>query len=180
MPAADRKTREQTAGPQRDQRLELYVRDAFPTALAESIKSVHDRLEHLEEAGDIVDYRLEQWPSTINTGDDLADNRLTYRNRVTAFREWAAEHGYTLEPAFQTRTVTSSILDRDVSAERISVPLFTLAVYEDDQLSGVAPCSDDTGTYTVTDCLASLETDGAVPFVGDTQSPLPETGVTEE
>lgn len=42
-------------------------------------------------------------------------------------------------------------------SELIRLPLQCLAVYEDDQLVGVFPCTGDQGTNTVADCLHRLE-----------------------
>lgn len=158
MPASDDAPArlDATPDPGAGRRLELYLRDSYPPALAETIQNLRERCAQLETA-DVVDgYRVEQWPPCAPSGDDAA-GRSPRRELVSAFEEWAARHGYALEPAFYTQTVTSSMLEEDVRYEYTAVPLLTLALYEDGELRGVAPCTDGDRTYTVEDGLAALE-----------------------
>lgn len=47
----------------------------------------------------------------------------------------------------------------------IQVPIACLAVYEDDELCCVAPCSDGEQTYSVEQCLAAIEAELTDPFM---------------
>jgi len=65
------------------------------------------------------------------------------------------------------RSVLARLRDLDAAGlvdEVIRLPLVSLAVYEDDRLVGVFPCSTGEGTETVGDCLRRLETG---EFVGE-------------
>ncbi|WP_341850649.1 HTH domain-containing protein [Natronococcus wangiae] len=48
----------------------------------------------------------------------------------------------------------------------IQVPVVCVAVYDDDKLRCVAPCSDGGQTYTVEACLTAVEAGAIKPFAG--------------
>ena len=166
MPASDAPgDRAGTAADSGDgRRLELYVRDRYPAAVDDTIRLLLQRCSRLQSTGVVDSYRIKRWPPRVGSAD-VADGQPRRRDLVAEFREWAAEHGYGLEPAFSAQTVTSSMVERDVQYEYTEVPLFALALYEDDELRGVAPCSDGDRTYTVDDGLTALEREqcGAFP-----------------
>jgi hypothetical protein len=78
---------------------------------------------------------------------------------VSTLETWAERRDCTLEPAFRRESVTP-IHAPESTYDRIRVPLITLLVYEQEELVGVAPCSDGDHVHTVDDCLTALETGG--------------------
>jgi hypothetical protein len=142
---------------QSGRRLVLYICDRYPAALVDTIQTVRERCDRLEAAGTLDGYQLEHWPPCTTGDHTLTDRQPSRREQIATFQTWAADNGYTLEPAFHTQTITSTLLSQDVRYEHVSVPLVTLALYEDGELTGVAPCSDGGRTHTVNDGLAALE-----------------------
>lgn len=151
------------------QRVTLYIRDNVPAALTDTIQWYLDRLARLEEAGSIAAYRVEQWPPCTTGPEKINSDGHSRQELVATFEKWATEHGCSLEPAFEMKTVTSSLSDRNIRAEQISVPLLTLVLYENGDINGIAPCSHGDQTYTVENCITALETDGLDVFP---QAPL--------
>lgn len=141
-------------------RVELY-HCASMHGTYEQQRATIDRL-HALEAGDLVDEVAKQaWAHrlTPEAEDDWCQRA---RRAHEAFREWATEHGRSLEPGFGSKTV--SPIGGDESYEVVSFPVLCLAVYADGDLVCVAPSTDPvTGeTWTVQDCLAQLEADADV------------------
>jgi len=164
--------------PQSGRRLVLYIRERYPAALADTIQTIRERCAQLEAAGTLDGYQLEHWPPSTSTGEHtLAEPQPSRREQVATFETWAADNGYTLEPAFHTHTITSTLLSQDVRYEHVSVPLVTLALYDDGELTGVAPCSDGGRTYTVRDGLAALE---AAAFTAFPEPPAAQAAVATE
>ncbi|WP_226021533.1 HTH domain-containing protein [Halomicrobium salinisoli] len=133
-------------------RAELYLRgDTYGTYEAQ--QAVLKRVEALA-AGDALDEAevADEWQRIRTTDEDRRDGAVeTY----VEFADWAERNGYSLGPAFEQRTRSYVGLDRvdDV----VVFPVVSLAVYEDDRLRGVFPCSDDERTYRVQDCLEAFE-----------------------
>lgn len=146
-----------------ERRVDLYVRDGIPVALVDTVEATIDRVARLQKTDAVEGFRVKQWPPTADGDAVLGNDGPCRRDRVGAFREWADERGYSLEPGFEVRTVTGAMLGRPADYERVSVPLVALAYYEDGDLAGVAPYTDGSRTYTVNDCLSALETEGRFP-----------------
>lgn len=71
------------------------------------------------------------------------------------FREWARHNGCSLEPAFERRTRTH--LGTDIVDEVMVFPAIALALYDEQALTAVFPCTNDERTYTVGDALDAFE-----------------------
>ncbi|MBZ6495447.1 HTH domain-containing protein [Natrinema longum] len=149
---------------QREIRVDCYVRSSLSTAVASRVTTLVERLRTLSERGVVADVRVDQWPLNGSIADE---SRRTRDELVDAFEQWAAQHGYSLEPAFRRRITPPSPLGLEGEPrERTRVPLVALAFYEADtdaeRLRGVVPCTDDsrpdTGrTYTVDQWLTAVE-----------------------
>jgi len=117
--------------------------------------TVIDRLSALHTSGVIDDFSVKTWPEEITlTRKNRESDRLETIDRL---EQWAADHGLSLRPPFETRT--SSLLVGG-SEEVLLTPMLLLAVYEDGELVGVYPCTDGQYTWTVTEFLDGLEADG--------------------
>ena len=135
-----------------ERRAELYLRgDTYGTFDAQ--QAVLNRMRTLE-AEDVLDAASVDggWQRVRTIDEDGRAGALaTYRE----FDSWARRNGYSLGPAFEERQRAYMGLERldDV----VVFPVVTLAMYEDDQLRGVFPCSDGDQVYRVNDCLDALE-----------------------
>ena len=135
-------------------RVELYLRgDTYGTY--DRQKAILDRVSELEEEGVVTDADVDTSWQRIRTPElDCRDGALeTYEE----FRAWAAENGYSLEPAFQRRQ--RSYIGTDLVHEVLVFPTASLAVYEGTDLQAVFPCSGEDGDvhFSVQDCLDALE-----------------------
>lgn len=177
--------------PQAALRVDCYVRSTVPTAIAETIDAIVERLQHLCDTGCIADYQISHWPPERHAVDETADERAPPRDELVAeFERWAEQHDSTIELAFRRQERPSSLLGigSDEPRERVQVPLVALALYEDEEkpdietetetLRGVIPYTDhsqtgDQRTYTVTEWLTALETKGRAHFTRTSQHEQP-------
>jgi hypothetical protein len=135
-------------------RIECYLRgDTYGTY--DRQQAVLERVDGLDASGAVAGTSVTADWQRIRTPeqDGRDDALLTYEE----FREWAGENGYSLEPAFERRYRTylgSSAID-----EVVVFPVVSLAVYDEEELEAVLPCSDEDGSvhYTVGDCLDAFE-----------------------
>lgn len=137
-------------------RVEVWMRDLTPPP-EDPRRSILARLRDLEAAGRVDAVSVNVWGRSVlapENGHPEGDGPV--RKRIAEFRRWADRNDHSLEPAFR-RGERSTMLSADRDAV-IRLPLQCLAVYEDDRLVGVFPCSSDGGTRTVADCVARLET----------------------
>ncbi|MFC4246716.1 HTH domain-containing protein [Natribaculum luteum] len=159
---------EANATPSRSRRVELRVRERIPASVADVVDDVVDRLGRLEADGEIAELQVSTWSRRCGT-DAVASVDTSVAAAVAEFRSWADRNGYTLRPAFDRRDVSSMVAR--TSRSELVVPMICLAVYEDDDLQCVAPCSDGDDVFTAADCLAALESDASdpieVPFEND-------------
>ena len=132
-------------------RVEVYV-TGEPVDVAWCRQTL-ERLESCIEAGAISDLSVHVWPRTVCHSLDIPGSPI---ERVEAFEDWAHTNGRSLEPAFETYTTTSTVLDQEREVCRL--PVLCVACYVDEELVHVAPCSTDEGTITVEQTLAALET----------------------
>lgn len=151
--------------------MEVFLRTHASAAVVESLRELVARARRLEDAIDAT-VEVETWSSVRPAIEELSDSGASISLTVDAFRSWADREGYTLRPGFDRRE-TPSMLGR--RASEIRVPNVCVAVYEDDELRCVAPCTDEvdeTGeadedrTYTVERCLAALKAGVTEPFAG--------------
>jgi hypothetical protein len=185
MPRSEHSSQPSATPPhnQSSRRIDCYVRDDAPAALTATIENILERLQELHEAEIITDCSVSPWPPTYS--DDIltdADSQQTRADVVTEFETWAAEHDYTLTPAFRRQTISPAPLAPENSHERLSVPIVALALYQDETLCGVVPSMEtDSGvTYTVMDCLDVLETQGFEELPLTSSTPTAGRLATEE
>lgn len=159
-------------------RAELYLRgDTYGTFDAQ--QSVLNRVRRLEADDEIDEASIAgEWQRIRTLDEDCRNGAVaTYRE----FADWASRNGYDLGPAFERRTRSYVGLDRvdDV----VVFPVVSLAIYEDEALRAVFPCSDEDRTHTVPDCLDAFErgdTDWLAQFDAltvDRSGPLLEAGL---
>lgn len=130
--------------------------------------AVIDRLSELRTADAIGTFDVETWPDEIALSGHTEHAEVVdvYRE----YRDWAEDHGLSITPPFEKRTVSSLIGGQE---EVLTVPIMCLAVYEDDDLSGVYPCSNDDRTWSVTDYLDAYAAAEGPPPGGDGEADLP-------
>ena len=145
-------------------RVEVFLRTSTSAAVVEPLRETVARARRLEDAmtEKNVTVCVKTWNSVRPALEELSDSGPSVSITVDSFLSWADNEGYTLSPSFKRRE-TSAMLDHRRATE-IRVPTVCIAVYEDDDLQCVAPCSDGERTYTVDACLAALEAGHTNPF----------------
>jgi len=139
-----------------DRRVELYLRgDTYGTY--EHQQAILDRVRTLAGADTVAETSVETDWQRVRTPEH--DGRGGALATFEEFETWAAENGFSLEPAFERRQ--RSFLGLDHVREVVVFPVASLAVYDGVDLQAVFPCSDDDLTYPVQDCLDAFE-DGSV------------------
>jgi len=142
--------------PATQSRAELYLRgDTYGTFDAQ--QDVLNSVRALE-ADDVLDEAAVagEWSRIRTLNEDTRSEAVeTYRE----FADWADRNGHSLGPAFERRT--RSYLGLDQIDDVVVFTVVSLAVYEDERLRAVFPCSDDERAYTVRDCLDAFERDDA-------------------
>lgn len=141
----------------------LWVRETAPYGVTERVRTVHERLKHLVERGDVAGVEVNVWGRMVASPvegppDDLSAG---LRKTLDEFETWADRTGRTLEPAFGVHERASDLAGE--SDRVVSLPVLCLAVYLDDDLVAVFPCSETDGVRTVEDCLALLEGGDGLP-----------------
>jgi hypothetical protein len=135
-------------------RVELYLRgDTYGTYDRQG--EVLRRVDTLADSGVVSEASVEaSWARIRTPEQDTRDGALlTYEE----FSEWADANGYSLEPAFQRRQ--RSYIGTDTVHEVVVFPMASLAVYDDETLQAVFPCSSEDGSvhYAVQDALEAFE-----------------------
>jgi hypothetical protein len=135
-------------------RVELYLRgDTYGTY--DRQQAILERVRGLESDGVVDETSVDaSWQRIRTPEQDSRDGALaTYEE----FGEWAQRNGYRLEPAFERRH--RGYMGTDTVREVVVFPLASLAVYEDEKLRSVFPCSEESGTvhFTVADALDAFE-----------------------
>jgi hypothetical protein len=142
-------------GDERSGELRLVLRVRPP--VAGPTTTVINRLGRLRAEGVVGAFDIEYWPDEVSlTGDGHPEVVATFER----YEAWADEHGVSLRPAFDVRSVSPLIGER---RELLRLPMACLAVHEDDDLVGVFPCTDGDDTWTVTDCLEAIAATGEPP-----------------
>lgn len=142
---------------QTEVRVELYVRSLLPRGAHERQERVIERLERLEAEEAVASFEVEVWGDRVGPSTAAARTSAgrTARGRLETFVEWAQANDRSLRPCFETHAVASEFTETAYTA--IEFPLMTLVEYERDDIRHVAPCTDGTTTYTVSDRLRELE-----------------------
>lgn len=143
--------------------LELYVRSLSSSTIGVRLESIIDRLKACVAEGHIEDYTVTVWGERVSTDKAISgtDQGGLIRHRIAEFRQWASDHGVTLEGGFETRTVHSSITGE--THEFITLPSVALAARRDNDLEWVVPSSDASGMTTAMDRLESITNDREKP-----------------
>jgi hypothetical protein len=143
--------------------LELYVRSLSSSTTGIRLESIIDRLKSFVAAGHINDYTVTVWGERVSTDGAVSrtDQGGLIHHRIAEFRQWASNHGVTLEGGFDTRTVHSSITGE--THEYITLPSVALAARRDGDLEWVVPSSDSSGMTTAMDRLEALTNDWEKP-----------------
>lgn len=135
-------------------RVEVRLREQTPPAVIETIEETIARLRSLERADKISELRIESWGHCDCDVTAGIAERSNIASIVEEFRKWADRNDYSLNPAFKRREVSSMFCDE--SHVQHVVPIVAIAVYENDTLQCVAPCSDADCAYTVHDCVDAI------------------------
>ncbi|MDT3436233.1 HTH domain-containing protein [Haloarcula sp. 1CSR25-25] len=112
-----------------------------------------DQFTELAATGVIDEFDIQTWPEEIPVSQGSGHGEVL--ETVDRYEQWATERGLSLRPPFETRT--SSLLVGG-STEVLRLPMIAVAVYADDELAGVYPCTDGETTWSVTDCIDALTT----------------------
>jgi hypothetical protein len=136
-------------------RVVVWMRELSPPP-EDPRETVLARLRELETAGQVDEVSVRVWGKSVPVPEESGDGpRSPVQRRVATFRDWAEREGHSLGPAF--RRYEQSTMVSEERNEALRLPLQCLAVYEDERLVGVFPCSTDIKTETVADCLDRLE-----------------------
>ena len=124
--------------------------------------TVIDRLGALRTRGVVEDFSVSTWPEEIVlTGENRQDGLL---ETVETFEDWAADHGLSLRPPFETRTASLLVGD---SQEVLTTPMLLAVAREDGDIAGIYPCTDGTETWTVEEFLDGIEDGVETPTPAD-------------
>lgn len=152
----------QTANRERpaSRRVEFYAQ--FRGATSARRADVLEFLDRLETDERIDTYETDTWPARVclKTGD----HRESVVERFNRFNRWADSAGVSIQPPFEVST-TTSIVDRDPEPV-LRTPAMCIAVYEENELRGVFPCSAGEECYTVNEGLRMLAAAEPLPFEG--------------
>lgn len=155
-----------------DLRVDLWVR----RPVCGPRTTVIDRLGSLRATGRLADFSISTWPEEIVlTG---ANRQADLLSTIERFESWAADHGLSLRPPFETRTASLLVGD---SEDVLRTPMLLAVAREGEDITGIYPCTDGTETWTVSAFLDGLaEGDGGQrPKLTDgAAGPLSEQGTS--
>lgn len=138
-----------------DMRSVLFTRDDLPTPARKRRDAVVQQLRRLEARGDIGALDVVDWAKRVPVAVSSAQC-----DRHEAFSAWADAAGVRLTPFFDTRVCYCTETGR--KREELVLPALCLAVYEDGELSTVAPHADGGRSVSVEDIIDGLDaTDAA-------------------
>lgn len=139
-----------------DVRVQVFLRSlGAPAGCQDKQAAVFETLDRLEDAGIVSTSSVSLWGDRIYLSDRCSRTPVGefVRGKIREFGEWAGEReGVDLH--FERRSIDSSITGE--SREMIRPPQVSLAVYADDSLAGVFPCSMDGEERCVTSYLHEL------------------------
>jgi len=145
--------------------LEFMIRSSSPVAGTPT--EALDALSHLRARDRIDGFEVIRWPEKVVLGEGRTD----VVERFESFERWAEECGLSVRPAFERRTVRPLLGGRRTE---LRTPVMCLAVYADDELGGVYPCSDGERTWSAHGFLERCREHGEVPLVRTRgESPAP-------
>jgi len=139
---------ESADGPPTDIEVDLWVR----RPVCGPRTTVIDRLSSLRAAGPLAEFSVTTWPEEIVlTGQNRQEDLLS---TIEGFEDWAADHGLSLRPPFETRTASLLVGD---SEEVLTTPMMLAVARDEDGIAGIYPCTDGTKTWTISAFLDGLE-----------------------
>ena len=147
--------------------LEFMIRSSVP--IAGTPTEALDALSHLRARGRIDDFEVIRWPEKVIL--DEPTGRSDVIERFESFERWANEHGLSVRPAFERRTVRSLLGGRRTE---LRTPVMCLAVYADGDLAGVYPCSDGERRWSAHGFLQRCRDGEGVPLVRVADGTLPD------
>lgn len=123
-------------------------------------RRVVDRLNRLEEAGEIDRYRVQVWGPAAPVAGSLSEIRFhrAATGTVGRFEEWADERDAETGLPFEHEEVVCEFTDEHHQVVRL--PVVCLAVYEGEELVGVYPHVEEGEQRQVEDLLAELGASG--------------------
>lgn len=129
--------------------VECYLRGSmFAGLIADTVGALR---EH-NNTGTIDGLTIEVWPDEVRLSDGTASEPVV--ERYDRFREWADEHGVSLEPAFRRTERTVPVIDTVETV--LELPVVCLTVRVGGDIEVVAPHSTEHTTYTVEDAIADI------------------------
>ena len=151
LPRPEGSTTEQSMVADTPLRAELYFRGDACRGFG--VRQVVTWIESLAASGALSEATLAgEWPRCqTRAEDEHSEVMATYQN----FRQWAEQNGVSLAPGFQERT--RSFIGMDDVEDVVVFPVVALALYDDQDLVAVFPCTDEDRTYTVERALAAFE-----------------------
>lgn len=135
-------------------RAELFVRSDLPTPASRCRQNTISRLEELVASGVLEEFSVTSWAKRVplDSGADLGASERAHFNR---FSSWAHEAGVRLAPFFDTRECYSSTTgDRQT---QLVMPAVCAALYDAEELVGVVPHANETGTVSIEECFDRLQ-----------------------
>lgn len=143
-------------------RAELFVRSDLPEPSQKRRAAVERRLDELQCAGVFDECGTTVWEKRVPMAGagNCPEGRL-----YNEFSEWAADNGICLSPFFDTRRCYST--ETGEKRRELVMPALCLAVYEDSDLTQVAPFACGGSPHSVEDCLDDMES-GRGPTVTET------------
>lgn len=131
--------------------VDCFVRTSAATDM---VDDVLETLRTHDREGRLGSLSVHAWPSSVTLDGALHRDVL---ETVDEFREWAAERGASLEPAFSVEERVSEFTGHRET--RLRLPVVCLAVYRDGELYCVVPNRTAEWTCTVPKALEVVETD---------------------
>lgn len=139
--------------PPGDTRTVLFTRRDLPTPARKRRDAVVQELRCLADRGGLDSFEVVDWDKRVPVASPSAE-----RDRHEEFAAWAAAAGLVLSPFFDTRLCYCT--ETGEKREELVLPALCLAVYEDGDLSTVAPHTDGPHTVSVEDAMDQLGNDG--------------------
>lgn len=131
--------------------VDCYIR---ASALVEALDDTIERLREYEQQGAIDELSITIWPDRIRLTEETEKHPIL--DSYGQFREWAEDNDVSLEPAFKFEKRTTLVCDTPEPV--LNLPALCLGIRLDGDLVTVVPHSTETGTYTIGDALADIET----------------------
>lgn len=134
----------------RRRRVELFIRSNLPTPVQKRCEAVESILQQLESDGVVAEVETTFWAKHVPVDGGHSPERARYNE----FCEWAREAGVCLAPYFDTRECYS--FDTGERRTELVLPALCLAIYEDGELTQIAPHTKDGEPQTIENCLTAL------------------------